>query len=161
MRTIYWLDADVYIQASRGPYKRVPQFWVFLSQQLELGNIRSSKIVYDEVSSGNDELAHWFVQRKGKGLCMNASQAVQENCFSKIANYVHGKFRPYQAEEFLRGGDGWVIAHAMDCKGKVVTQESLRKVKAKIKVPTICKALEVPYMNTYEMLDALKFNAKP
>jgi hypothetical protein len=45
----------------------------------------------------------------------------------------------------------------MESKCTVVTQESLRKTKSKIKIPTICKALDVPYINTYEMLDNLKF----
>jgi hypothetical protein len=158
LRKIYWLDADVYIQASNGPYKRVPQFWAFLTEQLKLGNIRSPKIVYDEVSAGNDEVAKWFAPRKGEGLCVSASPAVQTD-YGKIADYVFEKFKPYQAEEFLRGGDGWVIAHAMDSRGKVVTQESLRKVEAKIKVPTICKALSVPCINTYDLLDELKFKS--
>jgi hypothetical protein len=159
VRKIYWLDADVYIQASNGPYKRVPQFWAFLAVQLELGNIRSPKIVYDEVSAGNDEVAKWFAHRKGKGLCVTASPEVQTKCYGMIADYVFEKFKSYQAEEFLRGGDGWVIAHAMDSNGKVVTQESLRKVEAKIKVPTICKALSVPCINTYDLLDELKFKS--
>jgi hypothetical protein len=47
----------------------------------------------------------------------------------------------------------------MDSRGKVVTQESLRKVEAKIKVPTICKALSVPCINTYDLLDELKFKS--
>jgi hypothetical protein len=156
MRTLYWLDADVFIQAKNGPYKRVPKFWSFLSHQLELGNLRSPKVVYDEVSRGDDELASWFVARKEKGLCMNASAAVQ-SCYGQIGDHVWGgKYRPHQSRDFLRGGDGWVIAHAMDCKGIVVTQESLRKLRGKIKVPTICKIFEVQCMNTYEMLDKLK-----
>jgi Domain of unknown function (DUF4411) len=68
-------------------------------------------------------------------------------------------YLPHQSSEFLKGGDAWVIAHAMHDKdaGVVVTQESLRKFKSKIKLPTICKAMEVKYINTYDLLDVLDF----
>jgi Domain of unknown function (DUF4411) len=47
----------------------------------------------------------------------------------------------------------------MDTRGIVVTQESLRKMKSKIKMPTICKAFKVEYINTYELLERLDFKA--
>ena len=46
-----------------------------------------------------------------------------------------------------------------DCpllKGFVVTQESARSRKSKIKIPTICKAFNVKCINTYDMLSELK-----
>jgi hypothetical protein len=157
--SIYWLDANVFIQAKNGPYAftLVPQFWSFLSAQLELGVIRSSKMVYDEVIDGNDDLAGWFKQRKEKGLCHHVSQTVQQG-YGPIANYVATKFKPHQAGEFLAGADGWLIAHAMTSDGFVVTQESDRSHKAKIKIPTICRVFGVPWMNTYEMLTKLEAN---
>ena len=39
--------------------------------------------------------------------------------------------------------------------GIVVTQESDRSHKSKIKIPTICKIFGVHCMNTYQMLGAL------
>jgi hypothetical protein len=111
-------------------------------------------MVYDELIDGNDELATWSKHRREKGLCHHASESVQE-CFSTIANHVANKFKPHQASEFLIGADGWIIAHAMNGDGTVVTQESDRSHKSKIKVPTICKIFGVRCMNTYEMLIAL------
>jgi hypothetical protein len=160
LRIQYWLDADVYIQASRGPYKRFPEFWAFLSDQLERGRIKSPKVVYGELTKHwNDELKKWCVTRKDNGLCISASREVQKDCMGKIVDYVYKKYLPHQSSEFLQGGDAWVIAHAMHEKdaGVVVTQESLRKFKSKIKLPTISKAMEVKYINTYDLLDALDF----
>jgi Domain of unknown function (DUF4411) len=84
---------------------------------------------------------------------------VQQECLSKIVDYVYRKYPAHRSGEFLRGGDAWVIAHAMDSKGIVVTQESLRKMKSKIKMPTICKVFQVEYINTYELLERLDFRA--
>jgi hypothetical protein len=155
---IHWLDADVYIQAKNGPYPfhRVAPFWEFLSEQLDRGNIRSPKAVYDEIVAGNDPLADWFAQREEKGLSIIASEVVCRN-YTRIADHVTTSHSAHQAAEFLRGGDGWVIAHAMEEKGIVVTQESVRSVKAKVKVPAVCEHFGVVCRNTYEMLEALDF----
>ena len=152
----YWLDANVFIQARNGPYSftLVPPFWVFLSEQLEQGIIRCPKIVYDEIVSGNDDLAAWFKPRRERGLCYHPNETVQQ-CFGTIADHVATKFKPHQACEFLIGADGWLIAHAMNGDGIVVTQESDRSHKSKIKIPTICKVFGVQCMNTYQMLGAL------
>lgn len=154
---VYWLDANVFIQAKNGPYgfALVPKFWVFLSEQLEQGAIRCPKLVYDEVMDGKDDLAAWFKTRREKGLCHHPDEIVQQ-CFSTVANYVATKFKPHQVSEFLLGADGWVIAHAMNGDGIVVTQESDRSHKSKIKIPTICKVFGVRCINTYQMLGALE-----
>ena len=65
---IYWLDADAFIQSKdelNGPYtfKRVPEFWNYLSRLVDRGIVRSPKVVYDEIARGHDELAE-LVQRK-------------------------------------------------------------------------------------------------
>ena len=46
----------------------------------------------------------------------------------------------------------------MNGDGVVVTQESDRSHKAKVKIPTICKVFNVRCINTYQMLTALKAN---
>lgn len=155
---IYWLDADVYIQAKNGPYKfeRIPGFWVFLAQQFDNGNIKSPKRVYDELTDGSDVLASWCRRMRDRGLSVKADKDVQ-HCYRQIANHVHTKYKPHQANEFLKGGDGWVIAHAMATGGIVVAQESERSKKSKIKVPTVCREFNVKCIGTYDMLDRLDF----
>jgi hypothetical protein len=148
----------VFIQAKNGPYKfeRVPRFWSFLAEQLDLGHVKSPKVVYDELTEGSDALANWCRRMRQRGLCTNAGKDVQE-CFGKVANHAHTKYRTQQAMVFLGGGDGWVIAHAMATNGIVVTQESERSKKSKIKVPTVCREFRVNCINTYDMLDQLDF----
>lgn len=155
---IYWLDADVYIQAKNGPYpfELVPKFWAFLAEQLDYGTIKSPKMVYEEITAGDDLLSKWAKRRRSSGLCAKTTKDVQD-CFKKIANHVHTKpsYRPQQAIVFLNGGDGWVIAHAMATNGIVVTQESDKKKSSKIKVPTVCRDFGIKCINTYEMLRLL------
>ena len=153
---VYWIDAVVLIQASNAyyPFERVPNFWTFISQQLEAGVIKAPRIVWQEITAGNDALAQWASQRREKGLCVAASKEVQSH-MGAISAHVVEKYKPHQANEFLIGGDAWVIAHALESRGTVVTQESVRSHKAKVKIPTVCKVLNVRCVDTFVMLKEL------
>lgn len=153
----YWIDAVVLIQASNKYYRldRVPKFWVFLGRELQTGRIKSPKIVFQEITDGHDILADWVRQRREKGLCITASREVQQ-CYAQISEHVCNKYKTHQAAEFLKGGDGWVIAHAMATGGTVVTEETAKSKKAKVKIPTVCRALNVRCVNTFDMLEELE-----
>jgi hypothetical protein len=155
----YWLDADVFIQAKNKPYRfdRVPQFWSFLSEKLDKGDIRVSKLTYDEITTGKDELAEWAKRRKSKGMAISPSKLVQEKYQVVCAYVASAGYRPNQVHQFLSGADGWVIAHAMADGGTVVTQEVRERTKTAIKIPALCKALGVRCIDTYDMLDELDF----
>ena len=124
---------------------------------MQAGTIRCPKIIWQEVSDGIGDLAEWIQSRKA-GLCVAASKAVQQK-FGYVSGHVFEKYKPHQAAEFLKGGDGWVIAHALESGGTVVTQESTRSKRGRIKVPTVCKALNVRCLDTFKMLDEM--NAGP
>jgi hypothetical protein len=155
--SVYWLDANVFIQAKNGPYsfKLVPQFWAFISEQLENGTVRCPKIVYDELIKGGDDLVAWLKPRKQNGLYHHPSESVQSR-YGVVADYVTTNFKPHQYGDFLKGADGWLIAHAMDDGGFVVTQENSRSYRSKIKIPTLCGHFDVRCINTYKMLSFLK-----
>lgn len=156
----HWMDANVPIQAKNGPYDfdRVPQFWSFIAEKIDSGEIKSPKFVYDELTKPNDRLAEWCKNRKNTGLRTTADKAVQE-AYCRIADHVQNNYTYHQAAEFLRGADGWVIAHAMADGGIVATQESERSKKSKVKIPTVCRHFGVPCVTTYEMLANLDFRA--
>ena len=112
-------------------------------------------MVYKELVSGNDQLARWVSARKQNGLCVKPNRAVQE-LVTKIADYVTSDYKQHQAAAFLAGADAWLIAHAWQSEGIVVTQESDRQPKAeKARIPDVCANFSVGCTNTYEMLDGL------
>lgn len=150
---IYWIDAGVLIMAKNRHYgfDLVPKFWTWIHGQLEVGTVRMPKIAHQEITDGNDELAKWCKERKALGFfCVRPDRKVQER-FGTIADYVCGKYKQHQAAEFLRGADGWVIAHALETQGFVVTEENLHHNKSKIKIPTVAKALHAPWKTTFDM----------
>lgn len=153
----FWIDASVLIQAEKKHYPiiRVPQFWTFIDQKLESGQIRMPRIAFEEVASFGNGLAEWCKLRKNRGLCIRASKDVQEKCMSRVTGYVYEKHAPHQAAEFLKGADSWLIAHALCEGGTVVTEES-RGVKLKVKIPTVTKALGGTWCDTSDMLNQLE-----
>ncbi len=129
---IYWIDSGVLITAKNRTYgfQLVPKFWVFMQNQLEAGTIRMPRMAFEEIADGNDDLAKWCKLRKGIGsFCVRADKQVQKR-YASIAEYVYGKYKYHQAAEFLKGADGWVIAHALETHGFVVTDESIHYNKS-------------------------------
>lgn len=154
---IYWIDAGVLITAKNGLYgfELVPKFWPWLQEQLTIGTVRMPRIAFEEVTDGNDELAKWCKLRKSIGhFCVKENKNVQER-YGTVAEYVNQKYTPHQVAEFLRGADGWLIAYALETQGFVVTEESTKHNKSRIKIPTVSKALSAPWKTTADMCKEL------
>ena len=64
----------------------------------------------------------------------------------------------HHIDKFLSGADTWLIAHAMEDGGAVVTQEerSKKHETTPIKVPNVAKAMRATWCDTYDMLERLK-----
>ena len=139
MKTPFWLDSNVYIEAKNRYYKfdRVPKFWSFLHGKLQDGSICSPKYVYNELISYRDQLATWVRTRKSMGICIPMEQPIQTE-MNKVADHVAAKYPRHKCGEFLSDADPWVIACAMSVGGTVVTQESSSR-KTKVRIPTVCQ----------------------
>ena len=155
---IYWIDSGVLISAKNGLYapELVPAFWTFIETQLKNGKVRMPKKCFDEVTDGNDWLAKWCKQRKNIGhFCCKSSDRDVQRRFSVVAEFVISNHPQHAAAEFLKGGDGWVIAHAAASGGFVVTEELRNKYRSKVKIPVVSKALRIPWKATHEMCKEL------
>lgn len=150
----YCLDSNVFIQAKNGPYGMdiVPAFWDWLDSQSEAGVIFSTQLVYDELAAGDDELADWVKDRRTSGLFITTDEHVQQR-FQDIANYIESHYDEVNARTFLAGADPWVVAHALIENAIVVTHETLVADNSrKVKIPNVCEAFQVDYINPYTML---------
>lgn len=153
----YFLDTNVFIQAQNGPYSIdiVPAFWDWLDREVEVGNISSSTMVYQELTAGNDDLAAWSKDRKDSNLFQSPSVDAQL-AFTSISAYVVRNYEPAEANAFLSGADPWVIAQAKAGNMNVVTMEKLVGVNSKkVKIPNVCAQFEVQWLDTYQLLREL------
>ena len=157
----YWLDANVLIEAHRRTYPMqiAVSFWEWLGGEVQTGQIVCPRRVYQEICEAEDhkdELAHWMKVRKERGLCIGPSRSVQD-LVGKIEAYVFGKYVNAEVWKFSDGADPWLIAHALDDAGVVVTNESyLRPDAKKVRIPDVCHEFNVTCIDTLEMLKQLK-----
>lgn len=156
-----WLDADVLIQAKNQWYgfDFAPGFWKFLDEKVSDGIIRSSVMVYAELTEDyDDELAEWAKDRKDTPLWVPTDQNVQTTA-SAIINWVNDNFEPARSAKFLNGADPWLIAHAKVDNGIVVTHEAPAGANTKTpKIPNIAQVFGLEVWNVVRLLREL--NAK-
>lgn len=147
----FWLDASSLIQASRHRYppKTAGYFWSFLGGEITKGSVCAPRQVFQEIADGDDYLKRWTHNRRA-ALCTATGKQVQDE-YKKIAHYVRQSYAVPWIEEFLDGGDAWVIACAMASGGTVVTEESTSR-KDKIRIPVICQHFQHKWTDTDGLL---------
>jgi len=157
----YWIDASVLIEAHRRTYpiSIAISFWTWLAGQVQQGSVVAPRRVYQEIAEvedHKDELAQWMKNRRDKGLCIALSKAVQDRV-GEIQARVFESYSYPEAWDFSRGADPWIIAHAIEDKGVVVTLESdLRPDAKKVRIPDVCDIFDVKCLDMLEMMRLLK-----
>lgn len=150
----YLLDADTLIQAKDEYYAfdLCPGFWNWVDQQNEAGTMFSVQAVKEELMRGDDELARWAAYRE-TGFFLPVDERTS-GAMAAVSGWVQaGDFRDDAKRVFLAGADPWLIAHALAHGHTVVTHEvHVDGQKNKVKIPTVCRALNVPCIRTFEML---------
>ncbi len=164
----YCLDSNIFIESQKNYYsfEIAPPFWNALMDWGESQIICSTNTVYDDLIKYDDKLAHW-ARTDGSALFVDPDPQTYE-CYSKIADFVTEKYEPYKVETFLDGSDPWVIAYAKANGLVVVTLEVIRQENVnketgkigmkKIQIPNICKEMGVIYIDTFRLLQDLKFS---
>ncbi len=156
---IHWLDSNVLISAKDGPFRFnvAPAFWKTLDEKALRGEIRVSKMVYEEIMKyePQDDLANWLKNRKGNGFCVSPGKDVQA-AYQDIADHVVTKYESPYVAEFLSVADPWVIAHAAASSGIVVTFETRGLGSKRVKIPDVCTHFNIKCKNLYDMLESLK-----
>jgi hypothetical protein len=153
----YCLDANIFIQSKNGPYGLdfAPSFWAFLDLQAQSGILFSSTEVYRELVEGKDELEAWVRARKNEPMFV-APDEVAQKVYADIAEHVVKQYPQQQAQKFLSGADGWVIAQAKTSDAIVITHEvKVEQNSNKPKIPNVCEVFGVAFMNLYQMLRML------
>ena len=158
---LYALDANVMIQAKDAHYRFsfCPAFWEFLVTAGTEGKLLSIDKVLGELATGGDALAHYAGSRLGREFFRDSGEAQVAAEFARLTAWVMGQaqFYPAAKTEFANGVDGWLIAYARVHRCTLVTHEvHAPEVRRKVPIPNVCLAFNVPYCNTFEMLDVLQ-----
>ncbi|MBI1800153.1 MAG: DUF4411 family protein [Chloroflexi bacterium] len=156
----YVLDASVFMEANRRyyPFDLCPGFWECLVQYAKVKRLVSIDRVRKEILAGNDELKTWASRSVPKSFFASTSDPAVTEWFGKMMRWVKSQpqFKPEAIAEFARAADGWVIAYAKAHGLTAVTQEEYAaEAKKTVPMPNVCRAFDVPYVNTFEMLRGL------
>jgi hypothetical protein len=159
-QSVYVLDADVFIEASRRYYAFdiAPKFWDSLIQYAANGMIESiDRVLEPELNKGKDELARWANDRFSHAFCSTDEKDVIES-YGRVMTWVQGQSQYTDAAkaDFAKGADGWLVAYAM-AKGRVVvTHEVLASdARRKVSIPNVCEPFRIRYVDTFVMLREL------
>lgn len=153
------LDANVFISAMRDYYAfdLAPGFWKSLEDHAKNGRILSIDYVKEELERGKDQLAQWAKNNFSHAFIVTDDQDVQES-YREMMTWVQGQdqFLDAAKAEFARVADGWLVAYAKAKGCIVVTLEKFDPdIKRKVKIPNVCQAFGMQFVNTFEMLRRL------
>ncbi len=161
MKTVYLLDTNVLLTAYNTYYAFdiAPKFWIRLNEKAASGDFVLIDRVYDELKKQKDEISHW-ISNEFRGEIKSSKTQLVSDSYSKIITYVseHEQYKESAKAEFASVADSWLIAHAKlkAYNYTIVTLEAYNPdAKAKIKIPNICKELDIPYIDTFEFIRAV------
>jgi hypothetical protein len=161
-RTQYVLDTNIFIQAKNDYYAFdiCPGFWTALKRHGDAASVISVDRVFDELQHGYDDLSDWVKAAGDDFFKQTADQQVLAE-YTRLVAWANSQPQLARAakDEFSQSdnADAWVVAYAKVNGCVVVTHETFEPdIKKKVKIPNACQAFNVRYVNTFDMLRALK-----
>lgn len=155
---VYLLDENVLIAAKNSYYgfDICPGFWDLLLSAHGAKRVFSIAQVQDELLKGDDDLTAW-VDALPMSFFKSCDSAVSQFGAMQRWAALSTQYLPAAKEQFAKAADGWLIALAKLNGYTVVTHERLQpEARARIPMPNVCKDFSVSYMNTFDMLKAMK-----
>ena len=167
----FWIDSNIFMMARRGvfAFDISPRFWNHLDNFARSGRVSSPIEVYNELHNhfdSRDILIRWIRVRSDSHFEVAADPV--QNQVTQIADYVIERYSRHQVDEFLRGADPWLIAHAAVSGGQIVTNErktdepnpnrTTGLMDCKIKIPNIGYFFGVSTTSLTGMLRGLGVN---
>lgn len=154
------IDADVLIQSHRErlPFDVAPGFWDGLEEAGRAQRVIVIRSVFKEILDGGDELSEWLRTRETIFLAEDRDEATQDR-YSALAMAIGDRKPAYKNDalaDFFDKADSWLVAQAAAHENVVVTQEaSAPDGRKRVKIPDACCLLEVPCINTIQLIRTL------
>lgn len=158
---MYVLDTNIFVEAHRTYYSFdiVPKFWNELQQKAQSGLLISIDRVFEEINNHDDAdaLSLWANNHFSPYFASTDNEDVF-NSYREVIGWAisETQFTEAAKAEFANIADSWLVAYAHANNCIVVTHEQYKRdIKNRIPIPNACQALNIPYINTFEMLRRL------
>lgn len=149
------IDANCFIQAKNSYYgfDFCPGYWQWIDDQNQLGVVFSLDRISDELTGMQDELSQWAKQKDDTFfLPVDAPTLVS---YQQIVTWANNEgYMQRVLDEFFRGADPFLVAHALAHGHTIVTHERIVNTgqRNKIKIPAVCQQFSVPCVTLFELL---------
>jgi len=158
---IYCLDTNFFIEAWNKYYspKFCSDYWNVIEDLAKKDLIFIPQAVRDEIYKTDDELSKWL--KREIVPVRPLSEKVSE-CLRAIYAKDEKHKRLVDSSKGRSLADPWVIAHAMNERAIVVTKEEkvTNPGSDKIKIPNVCDAMDVKWMNDFEFIRRMNIQFK-
>lgn len=159
---LYLLDSNVLIDANRDyyPIGRVNEYWDWLVDQGQKGNVKIPIEIYEEFKHGKqDALAKW-AKLAGTEKALRINEAVDIDLVRQVTEEGYAPdLTDIEIEEI--GRDPFLIAYALaDPSDRVVVSTEASRPKTRRqnrKVPDVCDQFHIRCVNAYQFGHALDF----
>ncbi len=161
--SLFVVDSNFFIQAHRENYPLdiAFSFWNKVKELAQDGKIISLDKVKNEIYDRNDALELWCKANLPENFFKDSTQIMA--AYGQVVAWavsMNTHYMPNALNEFLSAeeADAFIIAFALaDHENRViVTQEkSELNRKNKIKIPDVCQAMSIQYVNTIDMFRQL------
>ncbi|HEX41070.1 MAG TPA: DUF4411 family protein [Phycisphaerales bacterium] len=155
----YCLDTNIFIEAWSKYYHMdfCSDYWRCLDEYAQQGIIFAPEEVKLEIDRIDDNLREWLSPREH--FFRPITDDVQE-CLAKVFE----EERHHRLVDSIRGrskADPWVIAHALAESAVVVTKEEYAPPNSpRVKIPNVCEALGVDWIDDYGLIRRLGLTFK-
>ncbi len=145
----YSIDTSVIIEGwTRDfPPDIFPHVWTKMEELIDNGVVLASEEVLVELEKKHDKAYEWACKRKHIFIPTNGDGKIQEAVRSILQN--HRKL--VDTRKNRSGADPFVIALAMVKHLSVITAENLSGSLERPKIPDVCEALSIPYLNMVDL----------
>lgn len=153
---MYLLDSNALFTAKNDYYRFevCPGFWQWLKQQSQRGQIASVERIAQEIADGDEDDALKVWIESGDKLTFHQPDSATIEAMKQVTSWVMDQnYNERERAKFFAKADPLLIAHAKAHGCKVITHEKLvPDTSYKVKIPNVCEAMGVDYLNTFELL---------
>ena len=161
---MHLLDANVLIRADADfyPLDRIPQFWEWLIEKGEHGNVKIPAEIHDEIAAGTGALADWIADKHVKAALLLEEAPDPALVQQALEDGYQARDAGFNDSELLKiGRDAFLVAYGLVHEERVIVTREVSKRTKRLgasKLPDVCDDWGVNWTTDYEMYRLLDFN---
>ncbi len=150
----YLIDTDIFIAAKNLHYGMdfCPAFWEWLDGVNHEGKLVSIEAVHDDLANVDDELAEWAKAREDGFFVAPSERDLP--ALGHVTKWIndHRTYTSAAKQTFLNCSDYFVVSQALSGRHTVITHEKPENSVHRVKIPSVCVAMNVKYLTCWQML---------